>query len=301
MTEDFDRFDEEGATGDNTVKGYKILIIVLIVLLAALGFQYWRQTNILRGSEQELSIERDTLKNRLTNLLTDFDGMKIENDTLNQNMMIERHKADSLMSRLKSERQWSYAKVKKYEKELGTLRSIMKGYVHQIDSLNQMNNKLSRENVTFRQQLSTTRQRAEMAEEKSQELQSKIRTGAVVKARDISLLALNDRDKAVSRAARATRMRADFVLNANSITLPGERNVYIRIIDGSGAVMTDSSSMLFEQDGAKIQATAMRGVDYQGDDLPVSISYRGKITGGTYNVQIYMDGYMIGSNEIILK
>ena len=35
--------------------------------------------------------------------------------------------------------------IKKYEKELGTLRTIMKRYVHQIDSLNTINSNLQKQ------------------------------------------------------------------------------------------------------------------------------------------------------------
>lgn len=303
MHDDFDGYEYETQPegNDNTIKGYRIILGVLIVLLIALGVQYFRQTSLLRGSEKELTIERDTLQNRLKDLLVDFDEIKFDNDTLNQSMIMERERADSLMKRLSSERQWSYAKVKQYEKELGTLRTIMKGYVQQIDSLNQINTKLSKENVTFRKELSSERLRSEMAEEKNQELQSKIRTGAVVKARDITLTALNSKVKEVSKASRASMLRMDCVLSANTITIPGERNVYVRISDSSGAILTDSSSALFEFEGEKIQATAMREVDYQSEDLPVGILYKGEINSGTYVVQVYMDGYMIGSNEIILR
>ncbi len=299
--EDFDRFEDEAPQSDNAVKGYKILIIVLVVLLGALGYQYYRQTNILRGSEAELTIERDTLQNRLSGLITDFDAMKFDNDTLNQSMSIERQKADSLFKRLKSERSWSHAKIKSYEKELGTLRTVMKRYVVQIDSLNTLNTKLVKENVNYRKQLSTSHERAELAEEKQQELQSKIREGAVIKARDISLMALNRNDKEVSRASRAERLRADFILNANTFSAHGERSIFTRIITGDGAILTDAGSVLFEFEGAKIQATGTRPVDYVGKDLPVSIYFKGEIEGGTYIVEVYMDGYMIGSNEIILK
>ncbi|MFI3314136.1 MAG: hypothetical protein R3Y04_00530 [Rikenellaceae bacterium] len=302
MSEEFEDYEYEDApSGDNAIKGYRIMLGVLIVLLIALGIQYYRQTNMLRGSERELSIERDTLKNRIADLLVDFDQIKFDNDTLNQNMLTERKKVDSLMTRLTKERQWNYAKVKEYEKELGTLRTIMKGYVHKIDSLDRENTKLAKENIAYRKQVSSTTLRANMAEEANQELKSKIREGAIVKAREITLVALNDKSKEVSRASRATMLRVDCVLSANTITVPGERAIYFRIIDASGAVLTDSNSLLFEFEGEKIQSTNLREVDYQSEDLPVSTVYRGSVKDGTYVVQVYMDGYMIGSNEIILR
>ena len=58
--------------------------------------------------------------------MQDFDDLQLSNDTLSLQMGIERQRADSLMQRLKQERSWSLAKIKQYEKEVGTLRTIMR-------------------------------------------------------------------------------------------------------------------------------------------------------------------------------
>ena len=131
--------------------------------------------------------------------MTDYDNLQISNDSISANLTLERERADSLMTRLKKERSWNLAKIKQYEKEVGTLRTIMRGYVRQIDSLNTLNKKLIKENVGFRKEISSANLRAEMAEEKAAELDNKVRIGAVLRARDISLAALNNNSRDVSR------------------------------------------------------------------------------------------------------
>ena len=145
------QYDDSGS--GNSLKGYKIVVIILTVIIAALSFQYYRQVNKLRGSEADLMVERDTLQNRLSAIAFDLSNLKTENDTINQNLIIERHKADSLLNKLKQERSWSYAKIKQYERELGTMRTVMQGYIHQIDSLNQLNIALSNENIQVKKEL----------------------------------------------------------------------------------------------------------------------------------------------------
>ena len=218
------QYDDSGS--GNSLKGYKIVVIILTVIIAALSFQYYRQVNKLRGSEADLMVVRDTLQNRLSAIAFDLSNLKTENDTINQNLIIERHKADSLLNKLKQERSWSYAKIKQYERELGTMRTVMQGYIHQIDSLNQLNIALSNENIQVKKELASTRLRAETAEEGRQELQALVRKGAVVTARDIDLKALNARDQQVQRARRATRLRVDLILNANPMASVGERSIY---------------------------------------------------------------------------
>ena len=170
------------------------------------------------------------------------------------------------------------------------------------DSLNTLNQKLVNENITYRKQITSARLRADKAEEKAQELSTKVQKGAVIRARDIALVALNRSDKVVSRAARAERLRVDFVLVGNELSQPGERNVYARIIGPDGYVLANRSNAAFNYEGDMITYSATRQVDYQNEDLSVSLFYNGTgITGGKYQVMIYIDGHLIGSNEIILR
>ena len=182
------------------------------------------------------------------------------------------------------------------------MRTVMEGYIRQIDSLDRINKKLVNENTTIRKMITTYKLRAETAEEKSQELSTKVRQGAVIRARDIRLLALSKSDREVSRASRAERLRVDLVLVGNELAEPGERTVYVQIVGPDGYVLANASNALFDFEGDKITFSAARQVDYQNNDLSVSLFYNGSgITSGKYRVKIYTDGNLIGSNEIILR
>ena len=85
------------------------------------------------------------------------------------------------MERLQNERNINRATIRKYEKELGTMRDIMRHYVKQIDSLNQLNRSLTQENVAFRQQVNDERIRAQAAEERASELSNRVKVGAIVR------------------------------------------------------------------------------------------------------------------------
>ncbi len=282
-----------------SIKGLKIMIVILALILAGLSVMYFTQVRQMNAVFAE---ERDTLTNRLTRMLGQYDSLQTENDTISQHLEAERFKADSLLERLKNERSWSRKKIKDYEKRLGYMRTVMEGYIHQIDSLNTLNQKLGSENVSLRKQITSARLRADMAEEKASELSTKVQKGAVIRARDIALLALNNSDKVVSRANRAARLRVDFVLVGNELTTPGERNVYAQITGPDGYILANSSNDLFDYEGDMITYSATRQVDYQNDDLYVSLFYNGAgITAGKYSVRIFIDGHLIGSNEIILR
>ncbi len=292
-------YNQEYQTPNKSIKGYQVIIVILAVILAALSFQYFRQVRQLKS---DFSVERDTLTSRFEQLVVQYDNIKTENDTISLHLGVERDKADSLLQRLQKERSFSASKIRSYEKELGTLRTVMRGFIVQIDSLNTLNKKLASENVEYRKQVSTERLRADMAEEKASELTTKIRKGAVVRAREIGLVALSNSDREVTRAARATRLRIDFVLAANELAPAGEREVYVRITGPDGYVLANASNNTFAFEGDRLTYSAVRSVDYQNQDLSVSLYYNGSgVANGNYKIAVYMDGYQIGSSEILLR
>ena len=280
--------DDPRKGANKSILGYRIVIIILAVILAAITVLYYNIHRQQQADYDLLVIDRDSIQNNLSDLMQDFDDLQLSNDTLSLQMGIERQRADSLMQRLKQERSWSLAKIKQYEKEVG--------------SLNTLNKKLIDENVSYRKEITTAQMRAEMAEEKAQELNNKVRQGSVINARGIRMVALNARSKEVSRIKNAERLRVDFTLTANALATPGEKTIYVRILSPDGYVLSSESVPTFEFEGERLSYSASRDVDYQNEDLNIGIFYTGSgFTAGTYQVQIYCDGFLIGSIELPMR
>lgn len=285
-----------------SIRGYRIVIIILSVILVALSVLYFSIHRQQMRDNELLQADRDSIQNDLGRLMTDYDNLQVTNDTITANLTIERDRADSLMTRLKKERSWNLAKIKQYEKEVGTLRTVMTSYIRQIDSLNTLNKQLISENVTFRKEISSARLRADMAEEKAAELDNKVKVGSVIRARDIRLAALNARSKPVSRVKNAERLRVDFVLSANELAEPGDKTIYVRITSPDGYVLTTEAMPTFEFEGERLSYSAMREVDYQNQDLEVGIYFNSTgFSAGTYLVELYCEGRLIGQSQIVMR
>lgn len=295
--EDDDRYNTPQS--DKSIRGYRIVIIILSVILVALSILYFSIHRQQMYDNQMLQADRDSIQNDLGRLMNDYDSLRFQNDSIAASL----ERANEVMEQLKQERRWNYAKIKQYEKEVGTLRTIMKGYVRQIDSLNTLNKQLIKENVGYRKEISSARLRAEMAEEKAAELDNKVKIGAVLRARDIRLTALNDRGNSVSRIKNASRLRVDFVLSANELASPGNKAIYVRISSPDGYVLTTEAMPTFEFEGERLSYSAMREVDYDpGQDLEVGIFYNSKgFAAGTYRIELYCEGRLIGQNEMMMK
>jgi hypothetical protein len=210
--------------------------------------------------------------------------------------------ARQLVEQLKRERTLNYNKLRQYEKEIGTLRTIMQGYIRQIDSLNTVNAKLTKDNIKVKKDLAAVTKRADEAEEKANELTNKVKMGAVLKAGGIKIVALKNNGKEPSRIKNATQLRVDFHLGGNELAEPGNKWLYICIYAPDGYLLANSDAASFSFEGDKKVYSARRDVDYQNEDLPVSIFYKDEnLTTGTYKVEIYCDGLLIGQSEAYFK
>lgn len=299
--DDYNNDDYPQPEGGGSIKGLKIAIGILLVVLAALSVLYWQQIRESKIEQKELEVERDTLTDRLSLLMTEMGDLRIDNDTMNKALTQQRFVADSLMSRLKQERNLNVSKIRQYERELGTLRTAMQGFVRQIDSLNRVNTKLAGENLNYRRQVASLEQRTAAAEETASELGDKVNRGSKIRIRDVALYAY-DKKKTVSRARQVQRFVTEFVLAANDLAQPGEKTVYIRIITPDGDVMGSPDKGTFNFSGESMQYSASRTVDYQAEDLPVSVYYDvSSLYSGKYTVMVYLDGVMVGQSDVILR
>lgn len=284
---DYPEYDDEpGASSpDKSIRGYRVVIILLAVILAAMSILYFNIHRQQMADYELLQVDRDSIQNNLSHLMDDFDNLRINNDSISASLGMERERADSLMERLKKERSWSYAKIKQYEKEVGTLQTLMRNYLRQIDSLNTLNKQLISENVSYRKEISTISQRAELAEEKAAELDNMVKQGSVLKARNIRLTSLNTKSKEVTRIKNAARLRTDFTLAANELTTPGDKTVYVRILAPDGYVLSSEGAPTFDYEGERLSYSAQRSIDYQNEDIDVGIFYNGSgFTAGKYTV-----------------
>ena len=293
-----------------TAKGYRIALIVLIIILLPLAYffakyakdirEVERNVEILTSAKQMFEEENSLLEAQAQDVVTQLEEMKLQNDT----MLVKYQEATAMLEKLQKEKTYNYNELNRYKRELATLKDVMKGYLRQIDSLNNINKHLQAQNISYKKEISTAQLRADVAEEKAEELNSKVRIGSVIRARGIALSPLNAKSKSVTRVKNAERLRVDFELTANELAEPGQKTVYVRIISPDGYLLSSDNVITFSFEGDALLASAERTVDYENNDVPVSIFYdysRKGLSAGTYKVQLYTEGRLIGENDIYLK
>ena len=155
------------------------LAAVAVILVGVLIYVYVDRNSIIN----DLSIEKEDLTAQLGELQSDYANLSSANDTLNAELMLEKEKVAQLIERVKKTEANNKAKLLKYERELGTLRSIMRGYIKQIDSLNTLNTELREAAAVAKREAKKSKTQYENLKSTTEQLGKQVELGQVVKGR----------------------------------------------------------------------------------------------------------------------
>ncbi len=284
--------------------GYKLIIVLLLILLAGLTVWYAREAKQWNNVNEQMTAERDTLSQKLTNMLMEYDAMKTDNAAVKQELEAEKEKIQTLLQKMRSNEKVHYAEIRKYEREANTLRDIMRSYIHQIDSLNTLSQRLIAENQEVKQTLQTSKAENKKLVEEKETLSSQIEKGSILKVRNIEGVGLNSRDKDTHYASRTKKIKVCLTIVENSMAKPGPRYVYMRITAPDKSLLGNSEGEGFDTRVERLVYTSKREFDYQNADLDTCVFFdvkSAKLFKGTYAIEIYIDGSLSGTGELLLK
>jgi flagellar basal body-associated protein FliL len=278
------------------------LIVLVIALVCAVGYLGYTYMDLRKQSaleKAELTRQREKLEAELMEIYAEYDSLKSENDTMNIKLAAEQERIERL---LKINANNVY-KIRMYEKELQTIRKVLRSYVVQIDSLNMANQELRAENIEVRQQLRRAETDRDQLTQDKEALTSKVEMASVLNAKNIVISALrNDKGRETDRYDKAIRLRVCFTLRENPILEPGPKIIFMRISRPDDVILT-SGVNFFEFEGEQIVYTASREVSYENVDVDLCLYWQndGQLIPGTYDVNLYAGGHLIGTTTFALK
>lgn len=283
------------------VIGLLVIILVAASILLVLAQKGKKQTeNEMNSYKQFVKMEVDSLQGELRNMNFRYDTLETNSIELQQEMQIQQAKIDKL---LKDQRNDLY-KIRMYKKEMETLRSVLRSYIVQIDSLNMMNQELMAENKQLKnveRRLSSEKEQLEKDKTQLEEIKDLATT---LQASDIEIILLNKKDRAIrnNKLRNAEKVSVSFYLRANKVAEKGDRTIYLRIIRDDQVTMGSPDLLVFEVEGEEFPASASRIVNYEGTDLPVTLFWNdnGDLVPAEYLIELYTGGKLIGSTSIVL-
>ena len=287
--------------------GLLLLVVLLLISNVVMLWMLMQRGEEVEQTQQQvatLTTQKEDVTLMLENMLSSYDTLKTENDQLTSEMELQKQQIEELMTKVKRGG-YDLAKAKK---EAETLRSIMKNYVHQIDSLNQANQALTVQNVGLTQELGVVTGQKDALTTEKEALQGRIAKGAVLHTTAILAGGLfmrsNGKQVDTDRAKKAEMVKCCFTLGVNNVTDPGDKTLYMRVISPDGKVLlAGDGNNRFSFNGVEGEYSAKREVNYQNQAVDVCIFWTGgeELRTGQYIVEVYESGALVSTVKFDLK
>ena len=283
-----------------TSKQSLIAIVVLAVVCIFLGAQLFlgnKNYDELTNEYGQLEIDKEQVVFDLEKMRFSYDTLQTENSMIIAEIAAQRDRVDDLLTKVKN----GNLALGRAKKEAETLRTIMKGYIATIDSVNQLNKALTVENSEMRDRVEEVQDRNSLLEERQENMSEIIEVGRVLQCVEIEAMGVrilsSGRQRETSRADRTDMIKVCFALLENRISEPGSKLLHLRITGPNEQVLLSG-----DEDGY----SASRTIDYANKRLNACVFYTKEGEGsslepGTYLVEILEEEVVIGSSTIDLR
>ena len=286
----------------------KYLIAALAVLVLAAGFLLFKslqQKQVIYELSEQFELDKEELEDEYSQLALQYEsyGIRLDNDSLAELLDIERTKNLQLIEEIQTLKINNARRLKELKKELETARGVMRSYIVQIDSLNTANTRLKEENQKISRQYREARQSVANLSKQNSELSEKVMLAQMLEASDITVSPLTDKGRKAARLNRTAVIEFKALLAKNISAPVGEKNIYIRILQPDGTPLLKAGAATFAFEGSQLECSAFRTIEYDGEQTYVSLYWQVEeyLDAGSYRVDFFADGFLIGSQSFELK
>ncbi len=290
-------------------KGRFIWILLIISVIA--NIWQWR-SNV--STVESYQIKTDSLITARVDVEKELDATSEElnkykgiNDRLDSLLLEANNDIEEQKLRIekltRSERNARTLNVK-LQKELVDARKMRDQYLEKIDELLVENESLKKE----KEDLTST------VEALSKNLETTVTTASVLKGEYVKVTALKKKSsgkfRATAMARRTNKMDVCFTVLENTFAEPGEKRVYLRIVEPGGKTLgdkagaTNSGSFTVTGTGQEILYSSLGTLNYDNTRQDYCIAYEEDeriFTSGTYLIEVYINESLSVAASSVLK
>ncbi len=318
MNQDFNTPPQQPAPAPQAPKpnnNTRIYIGIIVLLLASNIYLFVSRNNI--ASQRDVAeIQFNAADSSRRAVESDYNAALVRLDELTS----KNAQMDSLISdqngeiaKLKrqiagiiGDRNATKEQLGKAKRLIASLNTKVKTYEERIAELEHENTDLTNKN----EELTTER---DQTVQENIGLQQKVRLGAVLHVSNIRMTPIDLRrggkkQKETERAGRVDLMRIMFDIDENRIADAGKKDIYLQIVGPDGTVLSNAaygSGVTALADGKSLNYTLMKQITLEQNkpvkDVTIDWNQDSEYKTGTYKIDIYHDGYKVGSGNVTLR
>lgn len=289
----------------NKNKMYLIIGGVLVLLLIGVTALLISEKKVNHELTQEFELEKEDLENQYTTFAKQYDELKltVSNDSLSVLLEQEQLKTQRLLEELRTVKSTNASEIRRLRNELATLRKVMIGYINQIDSLNRLTAQQREIIADVTEKYNTASVTINNLSQEKQALNQKVTLAAQLDATAIKVTPLNKRSKKTSRIKNIVKLKIDFIISKNITAETGERTLYVRILKPDNDVLSKNASDVFPYENRELRYSIKKYIEYNGEEQPVTVYWDVEeyLYAGSYRVDIFADGNLIGTGNFMLE
>jgi hypothetical protein len=291
-----------------------LLILIIIILIIAVGgliINLLDTKSELTTLQSEKEQQRVELQTELDLVISEHNKIKEDYGTLSDSLFIK----DSIIQENASEikkllnTKWEYYKIKK---KLKLLQGVAQGYVHQMDSLYNVNKALTEENIRIKEEFSYELKLNSELTRVAEDLSEMVEQASVLKAYNTTAVPMrlksNGKETPTDKARRLEKIKICFTLSENLIIPEGVKTLYVRIArpDKLILVKNKSDDYSFTFQGETLQYSMKEDIEYNNIQKDICLSWikrysKEPMMTGVYNVEIFSEDEVIGNAQFTLK
>ena len=287
----------------NSKRNYFIAaVVVLAALFGIIAYMAYHMRQQKKESDQMLELaemDKREMENEYEQFAMQYNEMKmqINNDSLVAQLEQEQKRTEELLEELKRVKSSDAAEIMRLKKELATLREVLRSYVMQIDSLNRMNEALTKENTNLKTQNRQSQEHISNLSKENETLSNKVEIASQLDATGIYAEGRNKRGKAAKKIKDVKKFVISFTVARNVTTTTGIRSLYLRIATPTGDILSKGGTFQFEN--RALEYSIRKDIEYTGEEQSVTVYWdvAETLSAGTYRVDIFADGHNIGSTS----
>lgn len=282
------------------------IIVLLLAGVAYLGYNLNEQKQVNKDMQELAALDKKEMENEYQQFANQYKEMqtRINNDSIVEQLGREQQRTQELLEELRRTKANDAAEITRLKKELATVRAILRSYVLQIDSLNQLNAELMDENNRVRSELAESNQQNMQLTSNNMTLSEKVAIASQLNAASINVIMLDKKGKEQTKNPhkidKKGTLKVRFVLSRNATATNGMRTIYVRVINPSGEVINGGGTCTME--GAQVAYTAKQDVEYTGQEKLMEMFVpKTSLIEGRYTIQVIADGHEIGSRAVEME
>ena len=252
---------------------------------------------------QLAEMDKKEMENQYAEFASQYGELKkgVKDDSLVSRLNREQARAEALLKELQDTKANSTAEILRLKKELAIVRAVLRDYIRQVDSLQQINQALIGERDLARADANRVRMENSNIQAENSNLNQKVAIAAQLDATGISISPLKKNGKTAKKSKDIVRFAISFAITRNVTATAGNRSIYVRLLKPNQQVVNEMGQLKYEN--RNIGYSAVKTIDYSGQETHVTmyVPTNEFLGGGSYSAYIFADGQMIGSSSISLQ